>query len=90
MKNSKIDELISDRGWKGIATRLSIAALVYYGFAVLPSAVAWSSVHFGTVNASASQLAKRLGMMHVIRIVGSVMLVFEAINVIRLLRKRPP
>ena len=90
MKTSKIDGLISDGGCKGIATRLLIAALVYYGFAVLPSVVAWLSIHFGTVNASASQLAKHPGMMYIIRIAVSVLLVFEAINAVRLLTKKRP
>jgi hypothetical protein len=88
MKPSKFDLLISDKGWKGIITRLIGIALAYLGLVYLPEIVTFASIHLGIANTSVAQLAKHEGIMYVARIASCIMIIFEVINALRIIIKK--
>lgn len=55
MKRSRIDQLISDEGWKGTCVRVVGMVIVYFGVKYLPVAINWGAVHWSIFPLSPKQ-----------------------------------
>jgi hypothetical protein len=59
MRESKIDRLILDKGWKGLLTRVIGITLVYFGMKFHPDAMEWLSVHANIGSIPATQTERQ-------------------------------
>lgn len=82
MRDSRLDQLILDDGWKGTCTRVFGIALVYLGLLYLPDIIAKASVHWHFRPMSEKQSNNHEGLLFVFRILFGFAIVLEGIRVV--------
>jgi hypothetical protein len=80
MKQLRIDQLISDKGWKGSCVRVVGMIIVYFGIKYLPAAINWGAVH-GSISPLSPKQAANHGA--VLTVFGWAFCIAISIEIIR-------